>query len=260
MHRLLTGGLEKERICLAKDFRMPEDNTIGPYADLEQRLGYVFKDRNLLVRALTSPSFRTDRPDADGLDNQRLEFLGDAVFGLLTAQFMYERYADEDEGALTVRRSHLASGRGLADLARRAGLGAYLRLGRADEAAGGRDKSRSLTDAMEAVFGAAWCDGGLSAAEAIFNALDVGADDQPIDAKTENPKGMLQELAQRHAWPDSPAYELVNAEGPSHAPVYTVRVRVADGRDAIASGSTKRAAEAHAAQALLERLTRDGVA
>lgn len=239
---------------------MLDDKATDCYAGLEQRLGYVFKDRGLLEQALTSPSFRTDRPDADAFDNQRLEFLGDAVFGLLTAQLVFERYVDEDEGGLTVRRSHLASGRGLAELARRAGLGAHLRVGRADEASGGRDKSRALTDAMEAVFGAAWCDGGLAAAVAIFKALGVGGGDLQIDARTENPKGALLELAQRHAWPDSPTYELVGADGPSHAPVYTVRASVAGGRDAIASGTTKRAAEARAAQALLERLMRDGEA
>ena len=120
---------------------------------LEALIGYTFKNRALLVTALTNPSYRADHAPERIEDNQRLEFLGDAVFGLLTAQLVFDRYAADDEGGLTVRRSRLASGRGLADLARRIGLGDFLRLGRGDEAAGGRAKNKALTDAMEAVLG-----------------------------------------------------------------------------------------------------------
>ena len=182
------------------------------------------------------------------------------VVGLLTAQFVYDRYGQEDEGGLTVRRSHLASGRGLADLARRVRLGDYLRLGKVDEAAGGREKSKALTDAIEAVFGAAWCDGGLAAVQAIFNSLSVGECEMPHDVWAENPKGELQELAQRHAWPDSPVYEQVEVAGPSHAPVYTVKAHVAGGYEALGTGLTKRSAEAAAAKALLALLKNAGVA
>ena len=226
---------------------------------LQQTLGYVFKNPGWLETALTCPSYRTN-PAADGVeDNQRLEFLGDAVFGLLTAQFVFERFAGEDEGSLTVRRSHLASGRGLAELARRVGLGAHLRLGRVDESMGGRDKERALTEAMEAVFGAAWRDGGLAAAQAIFDALVAERADAPLDVWADNPKGGLQELAQRHGWPDSPAYEVVESAGPSHAPVYTVKARVAGGHEASGTGRTKRAAEVAAAEALLAQLKAAGL-
>ena len=227
---------------------------LDPLCGLETSLGYVFKNGALLEKALTNPSYRADHAAEKVEDNQRLEFLGDAVFGLLTAQLVFERYAEEDEGGLTVRRSHLASGRGLAELARRIGLGAYLRLGKGDEAAGGRDKEKSLTDAMEAVFGAAWCDGGLTAVQTIFHTLVDGQLEVPLDVWSENPKGGLQELAQRHAWPDSPVYESVDVAGPDHAPLYTVKARVAGGYEAVGEGRTKRAAETAAAKALLEQL------
>ncbi len=230
-----------------------------PLRALEKTLGYAFKNRGLLETALTNPSYRADHAAERIEDNQRLEFLGDAVFGLLTAQQVFERYADEDEGGLTVRRSHLASGRALAELARRIGLGQYLRLGKGDEAAGGRDKDKPLTDAMEAVFGAAWCDGGAKAVKAVYAKLMADSAEMPLDLWAENPKGRLQELAQRNAWPDSPAYELMEVTGPSHAPAYTVKARVHGGHEALGAGRTKRAAEVTAAQALLRVLEEAGL-
>ena len=230
-----------------------------PLRPLEKTLGYAFKNRALLETALTCPSYRADHVAARVEDNQRLEFLGDAVFGLLSAQQVFERYADEDEGGLTVRRSHVASGRALAELARRIGLGKFLRLGKGDEAAGGRDKEKSLTDAMEAVFGAAWCDGGLKAVKTIFAKLIDGEAEKPLDVWADNPKGRLQELAQRNAWPDSPAYELVGMTGPNHAPEYTVAARVQGGYEAVGVGKTKRAAEVAAAAALLRNLLAAGL-
>ena len=230
-----------------------------PLRALEKTLGYTFKDRSLLDTALTNPSYRSDHASAGVQDNQRLEFLGDAVIGLLSAQQVFERYADEDEGGLTVRRSHVASGKALAELARRIGLGTCLRMGKGDEAMGGRDKDRALTDAMEAVFGAAWCDGGLKAAKTIFQKLMGSEAEKPLDVWAGNPKGELQELAQRKAWPNSPVYELIEVTGPDHAPSYTVSARVDGGHEAAGTGSTKRAAEVAAAQALLRALRAAGL-
>ncbi len=229
-----------------------------PLRALEKTIGYAFKNRRLLETALTNPSYRADHASAGLEDNQRLEFLGDAVFGLLTAQQVFERYADEDEGGLTVRRSHLASGRALAGLARRIGLGQYLRLGKGEEAVG-RDKDKSLTDAMEAVFGAAWCDGGIKAVKAIFAKLMAADSEAPLDVWADNPKGRLQELAQRNAWQGSPTYKLMEVTGPNHAPVYTVRATVCGGHEALGAGRTKRAAEVVAAQALLRLLDDAGL-
>jgi ribonuclease-3 len=229
------------------------------FMELEQTLGYAFQDRGLLETALTAPSYRSEHPVEALGDNQRLEFLGDAVFGLLSAQHLFHRHTEDDEGGLTVRRSRLASGRALAVLARRIGLGRHLRLGKGDAASGGRDKDRALADAMEAVFGAAWCDGGLGAVQAIYDALMNDDADESLDPWAENPKGRLQELAQRNAWPDSPAYELTGSSGPDHAPEYRVAARVQGGYEAQGTGRTKRAAEVAAAAALLRRLHESGL-
>lgn len=240
---------------------MERENKEGTLAALEQKLGYTFSDGGLLETALTTPSYRAEHAAGQVRDNQRLEFLGDAVLGLLTAQHVFGRFTEEDEGRLTVRRSRLASGRGLAEMARRIGLGGYLRMGRADEASGGRGKEKALTDALEAVFGAAWCDGGLAAAGRIFAALlaDAQTEEDAASPWAENPKGALQELAQGYGWPDSPAYETVAVDGPSHEPVYTVVARVAGGYEAAGTGRTKRAAEGEAARALLARLKDAGL-
>lgn len=230
-----------------------------PLGAFEKSIGYAFKDRTLLVTALTAPSFRSDHALEGVKDNQRLEFLGDAVFGLLSAQSLFQRYQEEDEGGLTVRRSRLASGKSLAVLAREVGLGVYLRLGKGDEAAGARDKDKALADAMEAVFGAVWCDGGFKAALTVYTRL-MREGEVPLDVWAENPKGALQELAQRYAWPDSPVYESVEVTGPHHAPLYTVKALVVGGHEALGTGKTKQAAEVAAAKALLARLSEAGVA
>ena len=225
------------------------------YKPLEAALGYAFKDKGVLRTALTNPSYRSDHSgNPDVKDNQRLEFLGDAVFGLLSAEQVYFQHSRENEGLLTIRRSHLASGIALARLARHINLGQYLLLGNGEERTGGRDKDKFLTDAMEAVFGAAWCDGGLDAVRAIYSHLDVGSHIPSInEVMSDNPKGKHQEFCQQRRW-GNPVYILLNAEGPSHKPVYTVRVQVKTGETADATAGSKHRAEALAAEKLLREL------
>jgi len=227
-------------------------------AALERALGYAFKDRALLEMALTAPSFRAS--SGRGADNQRLEFLGDAVLGLLTAEHLFNTHRDEDEGVLTKRRSHLTSGSAFARIARRIGLGAYLRIGMSDKRTGGVNKERLQADAMEAVVGAAWCDGGLPAVRAVFEAMMRFEEDvSVVGLREDNPKGYLQEIAQRLAWEQLPVYDLVCATGPHHAPTYKVRVRVEGGREAIGEAPTKRVATVNAARKMLEVLKAEGV-
>lgn len=221
---------------------------------LETLIGHTFADRHLLETALTSPSYRAVPGNEKVADNQRLEFLGDAVFGLLSAEHLFALYPLEDEGFLTVRRSRMANGKALAGMARGIGLGGHLRLRKQDEAQGGRENDRFLAEAMEALFGAVWLDGGLAAARNVFARLAAADAQEPPDPWAGNPKGRLQELAQSRAWPDSPAYALVECSGPDHAPQYTVRASVHGGRAAVGSGKTKREAEAEAASALLRLL------
>ena len=218
---------------------------------LEHKIGYHFENQELLKTALTCPSYRAEQATKSVSDNQRLEFLGDAVFGLLAAQFVYTRFPEDQEGALTMRRSYLASGHALAVLARQIELGDFLSIGKRDEARGGRDSDRALADALEALLGAAWCDGGIDAARLVFEKLIINLPEMPRDLWTNNPKGQLQELAQHHAWLASPVYELIEVTGPQHLPVYTVKARVATGHEALGKGATKQAAEVAAASALL---------
>lgn len=214
--------------------------------ELETVLGYAFRDADLLATALTSPAFRMDHPDA--VDNQRLEFLGDAVFGLLAAETLYRTYVDEDEGALTIRRTHLASTVALAEAAERLGLRRFLRQNAAArELPSG---AKPLADAMEAVLGAVWLDGGLAAVRDVYARVWPAAA-RPLDAWSTNPKGHLQVLAQSLRPPVQPVYTVVSVTGPDHAPTVTVSVAVHGLGTAAASGSSHHAAEAAAAAKLI---------
>ncbi|MEI6210799.1 MAG: ribonuclease III [bacterium] len=220
--------------------------------ELEKQIGYRFKDRSLLQAALTHPSYCFEHA-GDQQNNQRLEYLGDAVLGLLAAQYAFDRHATADEGKLTVLRSQVASGKSLAETARSIGLGPYLRMGKGEERGGGRDRVNMLADSLEAIFGAAWVDGDLRACNKLFvkliaprlNALSLGG-------VQDNPKGALQELAQG-TFQCAPVYERLAVEGPAHAPVYRTKVRV-QAHTALGEGPTRRAAEAAAATQLLEQL------
>jgi ribonuclease-3 len=225
-----------------------EDNLVT----LEERIGYTFVDKALLKRALTAPSYRATHGLCLHSDNQRFEFLGDAVLGLLAAEHVYQKYDQHAEGMLTIQRSHLASGRALAISARAIGLGSYMRIGLSDETTGGTDKEKLLADGMEAIFGAAWCDGGLPAVSQIFRTiLERHLDDTPANHWENNPKGYLQAICQHRAWTASPVYQTTDTTGPDHEPFYTVRVSVEGGYEATGTGRSKRTAEADAARHLL---------
>ena len=220
--------------------------------ELEKKLGHRFADATLLETALTHPSYRAEHPAETQDDNQRLEFLGDAVVGLLLADFVFRKFEGRPEGVLTILRARVVSEAGLAAVARSLGLGAYLRLGRGERDGGGATRASTLSDAMEAVMAALYLDGGLPVASERFARLFS----EPIAALRDgspwqgNPKGRLQQLAHALATPTEPVYTVLSAEGPAHAPVFTVEVRVGD-RAATASGPGKRAAEARAAEKLL---------
>lgn len=218
--------------------------------ELEEKIGYSFRDATLLETALTTPACRMDRPDVE--DNQRLEFLGDAVFGLLSADAVFKAYPWEQEGALTVRRTHLVSGAALAAEAERIGLGAFLR--RNAGAAPLQRGAKVLADALEAVMGAVWLDGGLDAARKVFDRLEL-----PIDEKLNewgaNPKGHLQVLAQSMRPSRQPTYTVNSVKGPSHAPTVTVTVEVRGLGKATATAGSQRQAEAAAASALLDQIS-----
>jgi len=217
--------------------------------ELETKLDYEFKNRALLEQALVTPSIKQSSPEAS--DNQRLEFLGDAVFGLLAADELYAAFPAEQEGPLTVRRTHLVSGKALVEVAERIGLRAFLvrGVGLPDFPKG----AKVLADAMEAVLGAVWLDGGIEAARHVFDGLQLPVKED-FDERRSNPRLYVQKIAQTQTPSTVPVYEVVSIKGPDHAPTITVRVTIPRLGSAEAQGRSKSAAEAAAAAALLEKL------
>jgi len=225
----------------------------NPYRPLEKALGYGFRRRINLEAALTHRSFRFENADVS-VDNQRLEFLGDAVLGLLTAAYVYRQHEDRDEGVLTSFRSQTTSGRALARYARAIDLGSFLKIGAGEDQSGGRERASPLADALEAVIGAAFVDGGMRACEKIFKRVFVPRlEALSGDVWAHNPKGKLQEYSQRR-WKCGPTYRVLKREGPAHATVFRVEVRIGDGTRAAARGQSKQEAETRAASKLLEHL------
>jgi len=226
--------------------------------DLMQVLGHGFSDPEMLRVALTHPSALTRRTgktgprQKGGQDNQRLEFLGDRVLGLVVAEMLYRTFGKEDEGAMAKRLAALVRQEGLAHVARSIDLGRHLILSRGEADGGGRDNAATLADACEAIIGAIYLDAGLEAARTFVErhwaeliAADVAP---PQDAKT-----ALQEWAQAEGLP-LPIYQVVESSGPPHDPTFTVEVRVSGKRAAQASGKSKRAAEQAAAASLMAEL------
>ncbi len=213
------------------------------------RLGHDFNRIGLLDRALTHPSLSGPMTP----DNQRFEFLGDRVLGLVIAEVLFERYPDEAEGVLAPRLNDLVRKETCAEVALAVGIDQVLRLGKSESQTGGRRKKAILGDAMEAVIAAVFLDAGLGAAREMIlrlwkDRIEAQGDTPPMDAKT-----MLQEWAQSHGM-RPPRYNLVNREGPDHAPLFTIAVVLETGETANAQAKSKRAAEQAAPAQLLEGL------
>ena len=222
-------------------------------AELQQRLGYQFRDEQLLRLALTHPSVAHEQ-NSPAPHNQRLEFLGDSVLGLVLSCDLYEKYPDVDEGALTKSRAKLVNAASLAAHGRALGLGAHLVLSRGEENTGGRARASALADAFESLLGAIFLDGGFEAArEFILRefAADIGELTRP--AGIENPKGELQELLQARS-PRAPEYQLVSASGADHNPDFECAVWHDGTELARGRGKSKKAAESDAALAALQIL------
>ena len=218
---------------------------------LESRIGYSFKKQELLVRALTHPSYRHERKEET--DNQRLEFLGDSVLNLVTAEYLFERNPDSQEGDLSKLRSQLTHNETLAKIGAELNLGTYLHLGKGEDERGGRERPSNLADAVEAVIGAVYLDSGIIAARKIFRKLFM-----PRIATIQapgyfNPKGALQEIAQIQ-FKCIPEYKLIDEKGPAHAPTYTVEVSLKGKVLAKGSGPNKREAEKEAARQAIEQV------
>ncbi|HCQ67195.1 MAG TPA: ribonuclease III [Rhodobacteraceae bacterium] len=212
------------------------------------RIGHTFTRPELLVRALTHGSIGSEtRPD-----NQRLEFLGDRVLGLVMAEALLASDKGASEGLLAPRFNALVRKETCAEVAREVDLGAVLKLGRSEMMSGGRRKQALLGDAMEAVIAAVYLDSGFEAARALVLKLwekRIAS----VEADARDPKTALQEWAQARKQ-SPPVYSETARSGPDHAPIFTIEARLDSGQVATASASSKRAAEQAAAKALLDKV------
>ena len=230
---------------------------MGSPAELEKALGVSFEDKGLLRVALTHSSYVHERPGRVEASNERLEFLGDALVGLVIARHLYETFPNAEEGRLTVMRSDLVKGQSLAEVAASFDLGDYLSLGRGEEAGGGRTRPSNLAAAFEALAGALLIDQGYeTAGEFVLRSL--GARIQQLDgqASHKNAKSLLQELVQSSG-DGPPEYRIVDESGAEHARRFTAEV-VVEGRVAgRGSGLRKAQAEQEAARSALRSMGHD---
>ncbi|HHB81708.1 MAG TPA: ribonuclease III [Aliiroseovarius sp.] len=214
------------------------------------RIGHDFARPELLVRALTHGSVSSPtRPD-----NQRLEFLGDRVLGLVMAEALFMADRQASEGQLAPRYNALVRKETCAEVAREIGLGEVLKLGRSEMKTGGRRKEALLGDAMEAVIAAIYLDAGFGAARDVVLRL-WGKRVHEVEADARDAKTSLQEWAQAHRMAP-PRYIERDRQGPDHAPVFTIEARLEDGRAAVSTAPAKRKAEQAAAALLLEQVMR----
>lgn len=223
--------------------------TQSDFSALEERLGRQFNDKSLLTRALTHSSLSGG--DETVRDLERLEFLGDRVLGLLTAEELWRRYPDYEEGEMAPRLNALVRKETCAKAALHFGVDEFIKMSRWEEESGGRAKAAILGDAMEALLGALYIDGGLDAARCVYDRFWTPnlerLSKHHRDAKTE-----LQEWSQRKKL-GTPDYVVLDAEGPDHAPAFRVEVRVKGFAPAAGEGRSKRAAQMEAARAFLVR-------
>lgn len=225
--------------------------TGGQLTGIQERIGWVFRQPDLLERALSHKSWcneQAGKPD----NNERLEFLGDAVLDLVIGHYLFNQPERLPEGELTRVRAELVNEKSLADVGRELGLGSCLKLGRGEALSGGADKDSLLSNAIEALLGALFLDGGYQAADTVIRNLFLSRfEDALNDRQGKDYKSRLQEIFQgRHG--AAPRYLELKAEGPPHARVYSVAVEFQGKELARAEGKSKKDAEQNAARLALE--------
>lgn len=226
------------------------------FEELEVLLGYAFRDRQLLARALTHSSHPKDaQPGMAAFDNEQLEFLGDAILGFVVSQRLVERFPEFSEGRLSKMKANLVSAHSLAGVAERLSLGRFLRLGRGEEKTGGRTKRALLVDAVEAVIAALYLDGGLGAATAFLGKflLEERILNDAERLAAADHKSALQEWLQARGMP-TVHYAVIAERGPEHQKTFTVQVEWRGRVLARAEGASKKVAEQAAARLTLEML------
>ena len=222
--------------------------------ELEKKLNYTFRNSELLQEALNHSSYANEHRSAHLHSNERLEFLGDSVLGFVTAEFLFLRHPEAPEGDLTRIRAALVCEQSLYEVAQRLDLGQYLKLGRGEEAGGGRERTSILADAVEAVFAAVYLDGGIDAARELIHRclLDVQRE-SVVEERRRDYKTALQELVQRQA-DQVLTYRMAGEQGPDHAKNFRAEVLLNGAVIGAGDGHSKKEAEQAAAKAALEAL------
>ncbi len=221
---------------------------------LEKSLGYSMKNNELISEALTHKSFHHENPEKAPLYNERLEFLGDSVLGLAVVEYLYKSYKNYSESTMAKIKSYLVKESVLSDIASEISLGAYLRLGKGEEETGGREKKSLLADALEAVFGAVYIDGGYKNARDVILRLMMDKIDRAVsseqffDFKTD-----LQEESQTK-FGILPQYKIVKQEGEEHKKMFTVDVFIGGSKFGSGTGRSKKEAETIAAKEALAKI------
>ena len=219
--------------------------------NLEERLGYQFQNRTLLENALTHSSYANEHRDAGMPSNERLEFLGDSVLGMVVADHLYREHPNMPEGELTRTRAAMVCEDSLVEVARTLDLGRYLRLGKGEDAGGGRTRPSILADATEAVIAAIYLDGGIAQARRTIRTLILGNEEE-LSASRDY-KTALQELIQKESG-QKLIYRLVAEKGPDHAKCFSMEVELNGTTIGAGEGRTKKAAEQAAAKAAIAAL------
>ncbi len=226
-------------------------SALDPLASLEATLGHTFTQRQLLVDALTHRSYAYEFAAPGVVSNERLEFLGDAVLGVIASEMLYRRFPDADEGRLTQTRAALVRAATLAEFAERISLSPHLRLGRGEEATGGRTRELLVASAFEAVLGALYLDAGLEKTRAFLEpVLVTGLERVTALQRIKDDKSLLQELAQGRLGV-TPRYRVINEEGPPHARTFTVEVTLGEFVAGRGEGRSKQLATQAAAHSAL---------
>jgi ribonuclease-3 len=240
----MAGGLGDKPVTVLQ-------NSDAPLRELQDAIGYVFRQPDLLVAALSHSSLE-DRTSS--LTNERLEFLGDAVLNIVVSRYLFEHFPEQDEGGLSKMRSILVSKKSLSRAAQKIGLGRYLRLGKGQERMQGRINASILCNALQSLFGALVLDSNLEVCAALVKQLILADSHATIrDKRFQNYKSALLEHTQRTV-AAKPVYELVKTKGPEHEKIFVVNVKLKNKILGTGTGPNKKEAEQEAARDALERL------
>jgi ribonuclease-3 len=218
---------------------------------LEEKLGYTFKDKKLIIEALTHKSYKQP------YDNERLEFLGDAVLDLVVGEYLFKKFRTSDEGKLSKIRASLVNETGFDKLARALNLGDYILLSNAEDNNGGREKSSLLSNAFEAIMGAIYLEAGLGEVQRIaIELIEANHEEISLDSLFRDFKTTLQELTQAR-FGITPEYKVLASRGPDHQKEFEVGVFIEDKEYARASGKSKKIAQQEAARVAVELLNKE---